>query len=206
MVNEDDKMKHIESDDGLTISGDNYVVCAGYDSNRLLKSIGLNIPLVPIKAYSLHISNPAVAAKWKYAVHIQADVAGLFTPYREGEGEQGIRVTGIRDMDGRNPIERPERVDSLMQVAHRFAGSDWSERDVTVWCGIMPLSPDDFPVIGQASKFSNLYINTAHGFRGTAYSLPSARLLLQLMMKTAGKGEGETCFETKYADPARFGL
>ena len=99
-------------------------------------------------------------------------MAGLFTPYREAEGENSIRVTGIRDMDGRNPIERPERVDSLMQVAHRFAGSDWSERDVSVWCGIMPLSPDDFPVIGQASKFSNLYINTGHGFRGTAYSLP----------------------------------
>ena len=63
----------------------------------------------------------------------------------------------------------------------------------------LSLSPDDFPVIGQSSY-------TGNGFRGTAYSLPSARLLLQLMMKTAGKGEGETCFETKYADPARFGL
>ena len=58
-----------------------------------------------------------MAAKWKYALHIQEEVAGLFTPYREAEGEHSIRVTGIRDMDGRNPIERPERVDSLMQVA-----------------------------------------------------------------------------------------
>ena len=53
------------------ILGDRYIVCAGYDSNRLLKSIGLRCPLVPIKAYSLHIANLAIATKWKYAVHIQ---------------------------------------------------------------------------------------------------------------------------------------
>ena len=41
---------------------------------------------MPIKAYSLHISNPEVGAKWKYAVHIQDKVAALFTPYREESG------------------------------------------------------------------------------------------------------------------------
>ena len=116
------KIKHVECEDDQTIiTGDKFVVCAGYDSNRLLKSVGLNIPLVPIKAYSLHISKPAVADKWKYAVHIQAEVAGLFTPYREEEGNS-VRVTGIRDMDGVDPFERPERVEALMQVARRFAG------------------------------------------------------------------------------------
>ena len=70
----------------------------------------------------------------------------------------------------------------------------------SVWCGIMPLSPDDFPIIGQTRKFDNLYLNVGHGFRGTAYSLPSARLLLQIMTGMP------TCFEKKFADPARFGL
>ena len=76
---------------------------------------------MPIKAYSLHISNPAVAANWKYAVHIQAEsgVAGLYTPYREGQDQHSLRITGIRDMDGVNPMERPERLKALMQVAQR---------------------------------------------------------------------------------------
>ena len=59
-------------------------------------------------------------------------------------------------MDGQNPIERPERVQALLEVAQKFAGSDWSMKDVKIWCGIMPLSPDDFPVIGQTRKFTNL--------------------------------------------------
>ena len=65
----------------------------------------------------------------------------------------------------------------------------------------MPLSPDDFPIIGQASKFENLYLNIGHGFRGTAYSMPSARLLFQIMT-----GDGKTCFDKKFASPERFGL
>ena len=65
----------------------------------------------------------------------------------------------------------------------------------------MPLSPDDFPIIGQTRKFSNLYLNFGHGFRGTAYSMPSARLLFQIMTR-----ENKTCFDKKFANPERFGL
>ena len=104
-------------------------------------------------------------------------------------------------MDGQNPIERAERVQALLEVAQKFAGSDWSMKDVKIWCGIMPLSPDDFPVIGQTRKFTNLYLNFGHGFRGTAYSMPSARLLYQIMT-----GDSKKCFEQKFANPERFGL
>ena len=37
---------------------------------------------------------------------------------------------------------------------------------VETWCGIMPLSPDDFPIIGKTKKYSNLFLNCGHGFRG----------------------------------------
>ena len=56
----------------------------------------------------------------------QADtVAGLFTPYIQDD-EMSLRVTGLRDMDGQNPVERPERVEALLEVAQKFTGSDFS--------------------------------------------------------------------------------
>ena len=51
--------------DGVTVAADNYVVCAGYSSLRLLRNLGLNIPLLPIKAYSLHINNCPAAKNWR---------------------------------------------------------------------------------------------------------------------------------------------
>jgi len=47
-----------------------------------------------------------------------------------------------------------------------------------------------------------LYVNLGHGFRGTAYSLPSARLLMEILTEKSEK----TCFDKKFADPARFDL
>ena len=145
---------------------------------------------------------------------------------------------------------------------------------VRVWCGIMPLSPDDFPMIGRTKSYNNLYLNVGHGFRGenttgssyvklrlveaylngqfplsillsilpssslhvffpssicllfdilclclgTAYSLPSARLLRQIMAQqvkcnntdnnnnnNSNKSE-KFVFDPSYADPARFGI
>ena len=104
-----DEVECLQIGDSQKIQSDHYVVAAGYGSNKILNDIGLKIPLMPIKAYSLHISNPKAAKTWKYACHIDAEVAGLFTPYRDHD-ENAIRVTGIRDLDGSNPIERPERV------------------------------------------------------------------------------------------------
>ena len=42
-------------------------------------------------------------------------MAGLFTPYIQ-DNEISLRITGIRDMDGTNPVERPERVQALLDV------------------------------------------------------------------------------------------
>lgn len=78
------------------------------------------------------------------------------------------------------------------------------------------MSPDDFPMIGGTSLYENLYMNVGHGFRGTAYSLPSARLLSQIITDKhiklgqckknhVVKENMNFCFDPLYADPARFG-
>jgi glycine/D-amino acid oxidase-like deaminating enzyme len=43
-------------------------------------------------------------------------------------------------------------VAALLEVARRFAGPDWAEQEVKVWQGVMPLSPDDFPIIGRTAR------------------------------------------------------
>jgi len=211
-----DQISGLRLDNADIVKGDMYVVAAGYQSNSLLKSISVRTPLMPIKAYSLHFPDSKAAKNWKYAVHIDSTVAGLFTPYRECHSSNDLRVTGIRDMDGSDPVERPVRVAHLKEVAARFTNEDWNQDKVRVWCGIMPLSPDDFPMIGRTKSFNNLYLNVGHGFRGTAYSLPSARLLRQIMAQqvkcnnthnnnNSNKSE-KFVFDPSYADPARFGM
>ncbi|XP_023342454.1 uncharacterized protein LOC111712147 isoform X2 [Eurytemora carolleeae] len=208
VITNEDEVQGLKLKDGGLVAGDLYVVSAGYQSSRILKNIEISIPLMPIKAYSLHLPSSRAAKNWKYAVHIDSSVAGLFTPYREGVDKHELRVTGIRDMDGDDPTLRLERVKHLTEVAERFTGDNWRQEEVRVWCGIMPVSPDDFPVIGGTRRYSNLFLNVGHGFRGTAYSLPSARLLSQLLLSRLDIEQERTrfCFNPKFADPSRFGI
>ena len=64
LVAEGSRVVEVEVD-GETVVADNYVVCAGYNSLHILRNLGLNIPLLPIKAYSLHINNCPAAENWR---------------------------------------------------------------------------------------------------------------------------------------------
>ena len=65
LVAEGSKVVAVQMEDKVTVVADNYVVCAGYNSLGLLRNLGLKIPLLPIKAYSLHINKCPAAEKWR---------------------------------------------------------------------------------------------------------------------------------------------
>ena len=65
LVAEGGRVGAVEVDGGTKVVADNYVVCAGYNSLSILRNLGLNIPLLPIKAYSLHINNCPPATNWR---------------------------------------------------------------------------------------------------------------------------------------------
>ena len=65
LVAEGGRVVAVEVDGGTKVVADNYVVCAGYNSLSILRNLGLNIPLLPIKAYSLHINNCPPATNWR---------------------------------------------------------------------------------------------------------------------------------------------
>ena len=65
LVAEGGRVVAVEVDGGTKVVADNFVVCAGYNSLSILRNLGLNIPLLPIKAYSLHINNCPPATNWR---------------------------------------------------------------------------------------------------------------------------------------------
>ena len=92
---------------------------------------------------------------------------------------------------------------ALMKGASSFLGEDWDpERDVSVWAGVMVVSPDDFPLVGNTKRYPNLYLNVGHGFRGTNWSLPSAALLAQAMTLPEGANEAHSLVAG--VSPSRF--
>ena len=166
--------------DGAKISGvvtstgrlqaDAYVAALGSWTPRLLKPLGIRVPVYPVKGYSITVP---VANEDGAPVSTVMDESYKVAITRLGDR---IRVGGTAEISGYSKtldIERRSTLDhSLTDMFPR--GGDLSQ--ATFWCGLRPMTPDGPPVIG-ATRYSNLHLNTGHGTLGWTMACGSARVL-----------------------------
>lgn len=166
--------------DGAKISGvvtsagmlqaDAYVAALGSWTPRLLKPIGLRVPVYPVKGYSITVP---VADEDGAPVSTVMDESYKVAITRLGNR---IRVGGTAEISGYSKTLDPERRSTLdHSLTDMFPrGGDLSK--ATFWCGLRPMTPDGPPVIG-ATRYSNLHLNTGHGTLGWTMACGSARVL-----------------------------
>ena len=151
------------------------VVCAAVESARLLRPLGLRVPLAAVHGYSLSaaIREPLNAPRSavmdeRYKVAIS----------RLG---QRVRVAGSAQLGGRPLRQHPGAVATLYKVLQDwFPGAASLSQGVQLWKGSRPMLPDGPPLIG-ASGVSGVWLNLGHGSSGWALSCGSARALADLV-------------------------
>jgi D-amino-acid dehydrogenase len=150
---------------------DAMVLCAGVASARLLRPLGLKIPLVAVHGYSIsaHIREPlnapcSAVMDERYKVAIT----------RLG---QRVRVAGGAEIGGEPEAKRETSIQTLYKVLHDwFPGAGQLSSGVQIWKGARPMLPDGPPVLGASGR-PGLWLNLGHGASGWALSCGSARAL-----------------------------
>lgn len=170
--------------DGSILRADRYVLAAGSYSRGLLKPLGLDIPVYPVKGYSLTI--PLVDAS------LAPESTVLDETYKIALTRLGdrIRVGGMAELGGFDLRLNPRRRETLEKVTRElFPGGDLTKAEF--WTGLRPMTPDGTPLVG-ATPLQNLYLNTGHGTLGWTMACGSAQVLAdQIMgMQTAISTEG----------------
>ncbi|WP_275785352.1 D-amino acid dehydrogenase [Pararhizobium gei] len=155
------------------ISVDAVVVAQGSYSPLLLKPHGINLPVYPVKGYSLTIPIDDPSRSPESTV---MDETYKIAITRLGDR---IRVGGMAEISGYNNDLRAARRKTLEHsVTNLFPGGDVSK--ASFWSGLRPMTPDGTPVIGP-TKINGLYLNTGHGTLGWTMSTGSARVLSDLV-------------------------
>ena len=156
-----------------TITGDAYVMALGSYSPLLLRRIGVDLPVYPVKGYSLTvpITDPAGAPESTIM-----DETHKVAITRLGDR---IRVGGMAELDGYNMKLRPSRRTTLEHVVTDLYPQGGDVAKASFWCGLRPMTPDGPPVIGKV-KYQNLWLNTGHGTLGWTMSCGSGRVLADL--------------------------
>ena len=157
------------------ITGDKYVCALGSYAPRLLKPIGLKLPVYPVKGYSVTLP---VVDDAKAPQSTLMDETHKVAITRLGDR---IRVAGTAEIAGYSNRLGPHATDTVKHVIGDLfpGGGDLSQAEG--WTGLRPMTPDGTPILG-GTQYDNLYLNTGHGTLGWTMACGSGRAVADVVL------------------------
>ena len=171
--------------DRVEIKASRVVLTSGSWTSNLLKNTRLNLPVKPVKGYSLTLDTSMLKDTPKMPI-IDEGIHTAFTPLG-----YSLRVAGTAEFAGFNEDIHQKRIDYLYKTLESIYPSISSKLDLdkgSLWYGFRPMSPDGMPYIGP-TKLSGLFVNTGHGHSGWTLAMGSGDVLADLMLKKQPKIE-----------------
>jgi D-amino-acid dehydrogenase len=156
------------------LQADAFVLAAGLHSRGLGKSAGLNLPIYPLKGYSL---TAPIGPEHRPPEVSVTDFERKVLYARIGNQ---LRVAAMVDLVGDDAGIDPRRIASLQRSVRATFPKAADYDRAEPWAGLRPATPSGAPILG-ASPVGNLWLNVGHGALGFTFSFGSARILADLI-------------------------
>ena len=161
------------------IRADAYVVATGTGSRQLLGPVGHDVPIYPLKGYSLSVpladddtSAPSISVTDYERRIVYARIGRV------------LRIAAMVDIGSRDAKIDPARIALLkQQVLALFPHLDLDR--AVAWAGLRPATPTGKPIIGRSPAADNLWVNVGQGALGFTLACGSAALLTSLIAGTS---------------------
>jgi D-amino-acid dehydrogenase len=153
------------------------VLCLGVYAPHLVRQLGVDLPIYPVKGYS--ITAPVAGRNNPPAIGgVDEESLVAYAPY----GDR-LRVTATAEFSGYGRHHRPSDFAHMLKTMKQLfpAGANWSQAEY--WAGLRPMTPEGTPILGQGRQ-TNLWYNCGLGHMGWTMSHATARLTADLI---AGK-------------------
>ena len=156
------------------LEADVYVMAMGSFSTPMARTLGIRLPVYPVKGYSITvpISNAA-----KAPVSTIMDESYKVAITRLGDR---IRVGGTAELSGFNSRLHPARRETLELSLRGLFPSAGNVGEASFWTGMRPMTPDGTPIVGP-SRYRNLFFNTGHGTLGWTMACGSGRVMADMI-------------------------
>ena len=170
-IREGDKVLGVHTAAG-DVLGDRVVLAAGAWSGELLKTLGLELPVEPVKGQMILYKCASdflprmILAKGRYAI-----------PRRDGH----ILVGSTLEYEGFDKTTTDSALESLKASAVELIPALADAEVVGHWAGLRPGSPEGIPYIGPVPGFDGLWLNCGHFRNGLVLAPASCQLLADLL-------------------------
>lgn len=171
-VREAERVVGVSTESG-EVRADRVVVAAGAWSGGLLASLGLQLPVKPMKGEMILFKCAEdflprmVLSKGRYAI-----------PRRDGH----ILVGSTLEDVGFDKTPTQEALESLRASAIELLPALADAEVVMHWAGLRPGSPEGIPYIGPVPGFEGLWLNCGHFRNGLVLAPASCQLLADLLL------------------------
>jgi D-amino-acid dehydrogenase len=156
---------------------DAVVVSAGVGSVNVAREFGDNLPIYPVKGYSITINN--VDPRHLPQVSLLDDQAKIVTSTLGNR----FRVAGTAELDGENYDIRRDRIEPLLRwVQTNFP--QISTHDYSSWACLRPMTPDMMPIVKKSDRNNKVFYNTGHGHLGWTLAPYTAQQITQLVQES----------------------
>ena len=156
------------------IEADAYVIALGSYSPLLARPLGIDLPIYPLKGYSvtMPVRNPAAA--WTVSL---SDEAHKLVLSRLGDR---LRIAGTAELNGYNTEINKVRCAAIVKRVVELFPEAGDPSKASYWAGLRPATPSNLPCLGR-TKYSNLFLNTGHGTLGWTLACGSGRILADIV-------------------------
>jgi glycine/D-amino acid oxidase-like deaminating enzyme len=151
---------------------DKLVIAAGAFSHYLCAKFGDKVPLETERGYHVMIKDPGAVPSVPV---MDNDIKAWITPM-----EEGLRCAGTVELASLDAPENHRRAKVLLKLAKRMVPSLNTE-DYSIWMGRRPTLPDSLPVIGPATKVTNVFYAFGHHHLGLTGAPATANLIAELV-------------------------
>ncbi len=171
IVQEENGWKVVTDND--TYYSDKLVIAAGPWSNDLIKPLGYDLPLFPMRGYHQHFK-----VNEKNTIH--HSMFDMDKGFVMGPMQQGIRITTGAEMTTMNAPKNFGQLNTVLKLARKILPLE-DAVESEAWAGSRPCMPDMKPVIGPAPKHDKLWFAFGHSHQGFTLGPMTGRIVEEMI-------------------------
>ncbi|MBL8670824.1 MAG: D-amino acid dehydrogenase [Alphaproteobacteria bacterium] len=168
-----DRVERVVTSKGA-MTADAYVLATGSYAPIHARSIGISLPIYPVKGYAVTVP---VDGRNRAPRLSGVDEQNLVAWSRLGDR---LRLTATAEISGYGTDHKPGDFAHMLKTAQGLFpdGADFARP--SYWAGLRPMTPEGTPILGPA-RYRNLWLNTGQGHMGWTMSFGSARIVADMI-------------------------
>jgi D-amino-acid dehydrogenase len=173
IMTEGDAVTGVATDRGV-LQAERYVVALASEAPTLLRPLGIDIPVYPVKGYAITVDVADGESAPRSSVmdeHSKVMVTRL--------GNR-VRAAGVAEISGYDRAVEKHKAASVMHAARALFPDAGDYGQAAYWAGLRPMTPDGPPYLG-ATPVRNLLLNLGQGSNGWTQACGCGRIVADIV-------------------------